>query len=535
MWIEGYLRANEIAGNDFLNVQRLLQAAMSSLKDCASIKGAVNAVPGAMMSMETLVKHLHNQYIPKPASSWLSGKYGVIVYLDDQAAREKLNKLAPGFFVALFSSLDMEQQVHILEGRIGTFSNCMLLTFRSLPGGNKAKHAANQVRKHLGAAEGCSRVTTEPFRLDKDHMPFSVNGNTRRTTMDKVLSPLMRQGLKKTLEARKRASGTAEEIGQLKCAFGDAPRDPRIVVLWVRKSEGEKGKTSIPRQLWSMLTCGAPPLMDLRLEDRVVVLVEYCSSAANPLSDRVVKDAVNADRQVDIVTANPDRFTRRPEEVAHAFRRPGDEWYTQGLCTTPSPAEWVKVNEREDDVKEQLRLGRQGADQASFYVRMTAVENRVNSAVENKTPSPQIDALKHFVREAMAHHGITTLLFAVRESPPGRSKLESRAHAVTLSRQDRFLNALLPVDVERRYVSLPSTTAYSDDVMIQQIKSELATISGKAMLVSASLDRIMRRRAHYDDLCASFMADGHMAMSFIWDTKMGVVDVAEAMRLRPEA
>lgn len=489
-----------------------------------------------MASMRKLVEYLAKEWIPLPATSWLEDKYGVLIYFDDRAARNMAKILAPSFFLTMKPEWGMHQQIHVLEGRVATLRNCMLLVFNSFPNGLAIKDATARVRKPLGAVEACSRVKTEPFRLNKASMPFTVGGSLPKAAMDKILTPLVKKALKKSMEDRKRPSETEDEIARVKCAIGGSARGPRTIVVWLRKSEAEKkGKTSIPRQLWSILTSEAPPLMDLRLEDRIVVLVEYCSSAANPLSDRAIKDAASPDRPIDLLTANPDRFTRRPEEVAKAYERTGDEWYTQGLRTTASPVEWIKVREREDVVKEQLRLGRQGADQTSFYARMTAVKNRVNTAVEYKMPSPQLDALRSFLREVIAHHGITTLLYSARESSTSDSEVESRSVAATLSRQDTFLNAILPAEIDRRIISLPTTSAYMTDAMTQQIKSELETIPGKAMLVSTTLDRILRRKTHYDDLCASLVAGGHLAMSFIWDTKTGVIDVPDAVRLRPEA
>jgi hypothetical protein len=324
--------------------------------------------------MKTLLEHGNTGKIPLPMTSRLSGKFGVIIYFDDKTARETIKKLSPSFFVMMMTDWDVMSHIHVLEGRLATLQNCLLVSYKVFPSRAKIQSVKGRLQKHLGVKDWCMRVTTEPFLIDEDTMPFTFGGNTKKSAMDKVLTPLVRTALLKQKMRKKQQGGKEEVIEQVHCDVGDSAREPRTVVLFARQSEGEmRKKTSIPRQVWSMLTGGAPPLMDLRIEDRIVVVVEYCSSAANPLSDRVVRDAVLCDRPVDLVTANPDRFTRRPDEVTQGYERPDDEWYTQGLRTAPSLAEWVRVKDSEDVVKEQLRIGRQGPDQLSFYTRMMGV------------------------------------------------------------------------------------------------------------------------------------------------------------------
>jgi hypothetical protein len=491
-----------------------------------------------MLSMKTLLEHQSTGKIPLPMTSRLSAKYGVIMYFDNKTARESIKKLSPSFFVMMMADWDVMNHIHVLEGRLATLQNCLLVSYKNFPARHKIQSVKARLQKHLGVEDWCMRVTTEPFIIDEDSMPFTIGGNTKKSAMDRVLTPLVRKALLKQKMRKKQQGGTEEVIEQVRCDIGESEREPRTVVLFARQSEGEmRKKTSIPRQIFSMLTGGAPPLMDLRLQDRIVVVVEYCSSAANPLADRVVKDAVLGNRPVHLVTANPDRFTRRPEEVTQGYGRPGDEWYTQGLRNTLSRAEWVRVKDSEDLVKEQLRIGRQGPDQLSFYSRMMGVQNRVNAAMDHSMVSSQLDALKLFVRAMGRYHGIKAFIIACRESPPGKTKSQSRQLATTIARQDKFLEALLPDNIERRYVYLPETSGYTGNETVERIKKELASITGRAMLVSTTLDRIMRRKTYFDDLCASFTADerGHMAMSFIWDTLTGVFDVHDALQLRPEA
>jgi hypothetical protein len=534
------LRADGIQGHDLLNAQRLIGSVCASIRNSArALEGpTLSEIPAAMLSMKTLLDYHSQKRVPLPMTAQLSGKFGVIIYFDDKAAREMLKKLSPSFFVMMMPAWDALEHIHVLEGRLATLSNCLLVAFKVSPSNNKIKNVAKRIHKHLEAADGSSRVTTEPFIINEDSMPFTVGGNTKKSAMDKVLTPLVRKALLQSKKLKKQQSGKEEVIAQVRCDFGDSAREPRTVVLFARQSEDELVKdTTIPKQLWSMLTGRAPPLIDLRVDDRIVVVVEYCSSAANPLADRVVREAVLDDGPVDLVTANPDRFTRRPEEVTQGYARTGDEWYTQGLRTTPSPAEWVKVRDAEDVVKEQLRIGRQGANQLSLYQRMTRAQDRLNAAMDFSIPSSQIDALKHFVREMAIHHGITVFIIIICESPKHKKELQSRQLAPTIARQGKFLASLLPDNVPRRYIILDSTSRYTSEELNQRVKDELATIpgSGKAMLVSTTLDRVVRRQTYFDDLCTLLAANGHMALSFIWDTLTGVFDVNDAVQLRPGA
>ncbi|KAK8195421.1 uncharacterized protein BKA78DRAFT_342257 [Phyllosticta capitalensis] len=98
----------------------------------------------------------------------------------------------------------------------------------------------------------------------------------------------------------------------------------------------------------------------------VLILHELCSSSAHPMSDRRIFNFIPDEDPVWLLTTNPDRLTRRREEVlslAQMFSATGGGWLTTGIQDNdPQVSDWVPVDEASASiVQRQLEDGRRRA------------------------------------------------------------------------------------------------------------------------------------------------------------------------------
>ena len=297
----------------------MLQIALPAL--CLPIKlQCLNELESAMNDMSVLATIGGPLFV---TSTYLAGKYSVLMYLKNDAAQYLTRQLAPSYFVSWPPNMNTLRQIHILDSRVGTLRNVHMVTFKDFPTYDQRKEAKRMLRKTLGAEPGCEILETEPFVHNPSLPMFNLDGGVNRYVADTVLGP----AAKSVLIQRKRG-----RIDQpVKTAFRDEPREPITIVIWVRQSKDEaSARTSIPRQIWSALTGEAPPLMNLQPGDRIMIVIEYCSSSAHPGIDRTVIDHVPHDRPLAIITSNPDRLTRRADEVATILNFLDGEWWSQG-------------------------------------------------------------------------------------------------------------------------------------------------------------------------------------------------------------
>ena len=125
----------------------------------------------------------------------------------------------------------------------------------------------------------------------------------------------------------------------------------------------------MPRQLWNILTRPHDAFYPVTNDDKITVAIEFGSSAAHPMTDRVlIQELLRAEPYTHILTVNPDRLTRRSDEVVSLLARLGSAvWWTCGCQTDDvTQNEWCAVSEAEDSlenvvrpsiIEEQLRKG----------------------------------------------------------------------------------------------------------------------------------------------------------------------------------
>lgn len=164
-------------------------------------------------------------------------------------------------------------------------------------------------------------------------------------------------------------------------------------------------------------------------------------------------------------------------------------------------------------------VGLQIARQLSFYTRARLMQQRLVLAYENGTDTTQMEPLRKFVRELLRMKGIRCVIIIIRDSPPRDSDYRrGRTASGSVALQEAFLRAILPDDIHIMSIRLPATSGYTEPEVVDRVREALATAPGRAMLVSTTLDRMLRRRKFYDELRAILADGGHMAMSFLWDT-----------------
>lgn len=139
-------------------------------------------------------------------------------------------------------------------------------------------------------------------------------------------------------------------------------RPPIRAVIWTRQSQeaGRLDKSSVPRQLCSILLNPPPPLATLQQGDELYVVVERCSTSKHPLSDRTIFASIPTDRPVYVITGNPDRLTRRSEEVqslVDKWQATGGAWFTLGLQNDTGAKVWQDVSDDINATSEQLTVG----------------------------------------------------------------------------------------------------------------------------------------------------------------------------------
>jgi hypothetical protein len=349
-----------------LHRKLVLQAAVSALRIPLRMN-CIDALLGAMSDMDRLAT-IDSQLFA--IASNLTGRFGVLYHFNGDIAQQQSRYLAPSYFVNWPTTIEALSQVHIPDCKIGTLGNCHLVTFTSAPDDVQIAKVESLLWNKLHAAS-CRSISTKAFMHSPAYPVFNMDGSLCRATLDTILSPAAKSALSKVA-----ASGQDRQVA---FALGKSRREPRTVVIWIRQSaEDTAAKTSVPRQAWSALTGKAPPLQDLRSDDRLVIAIEYCSSSQHPWHDRNIRDLIPTDRSLHVITSNPDRLTRRPSEVDEPLAELGDgqgSWWSQGAkFDGGNESDWIDVRKHADKVVEQIRCGKYRSATCSWNTLITNVE-----------------------------------------------------------------------------------------------------------------------------------------------------------------
>ncbi|KAK4541083.1 hypothetical protein LTR36_008308 [Oleoguttula mirabilis] len=468
--------------------------------------GCTTELDQAMNDMNSLLKLTSAKPILFAVKTQLAERYGVLMHFNGGSAQSMTRDLAPSYFVNWPDELQATclTHVHIPDSRVGSLGNCHLVSFKHLPSTDQVD-AAKEVLAARLRSDGSRSLCTDAFRHSETSPTFAIDGSVGRRALDKTLSPLVKSALSQSLR-----HGISRGL-TLGFDIDEDARPPRTVVIWTRQSAHEG-----------------------RAHDRIVIAVEYASSSAHPWVDRRVKDLLPHDQPIVVVTPNPDRLTRRSNELGHLIGEitaNGGQWWSQGAQWDGMRSDtWFDVTKQVESVQAQLDIGRQVALQMSFYARATHAITRFVVTLERDPGHWQAVALVQFIRLAADVHEIRCFVFLVRNSPP-RGDEEARSTTSTLARQHQFLRAALPDYLEVRYITLQDTSAFTGDEVVVAVKEELQSVTGRAMVVSSTLDRATRSYDGHQKLKAVLEKRGHMAMALLWDTRTTNVDPAAAMLL----
>jgi DNA invertase Pin-like site-specific DNA recombinase len=297
------------------------------------------------------------------------------------------------------------------------------------------------------------------------------------------------------------------------------------VILYIRAStleQTETGGLGFERQFVSLVqTLGS---IDYRLRD-VSIKVEVCSSSEHPMEDRTLLQSMleeyrrpTSQQPVILLTTNPDRLTRRSEELdalVLQLRECGIEWWTQGQVGRP--AEWHQMSPTSDGnahdiaIHRQVERGRQLAIQHGYYSLAFAQMIRVLSLDDNSILLGVFR--KEISRYSEKFDGVEMV---VRTSPVLKSTSGADADAhYSLSRQEAFLchfirGLSIPIEV----VKMEGISAFSTQA-IDRLKQSLRNKHKR--LITTALDRLIRRETLLHDLVECSKEQGHAFLSFLWD------------------
>ena len=321
-------------------------------------------LPVAFSDPQVLVALAHAKSISaterslSESSAWL-----VMVHFPLRSAAEALRQRQPSYFVKWPEASRCDPQVHILDTPIYAKRFCQLLVFRAgttRPTDLEIRQAIQTLRVVLGLGENAAVIATEPVHKGKEAW-FRADGDMHVLVRDRVLALGLRAAL-----AKKRASdgeGDHHASGDI-TKLCDPNRPPMYFVFWTRQSneDSRRARDSVPRQVASLMS--APVLETIQPNDRIIVIAEICSSSRHPLTDRRIYHSIPHDRPIQLLTVNPDRLTRRSDEVETILADLSSNagaWHTSGLVLGEEGSDvrdWHTISPAvSEDIEAKLKIG----------------------------------------------------------------------------------------------------------------------------------------------------------------------------------
>ncbi|KAF9321567.1 hypothetical protein BG006_002592 [Podila minutissima] len=305
-------------------------------------------------------------------------------------------------------------------------------------------------------------------------------------------------------------------------------------VIYIRCSHESQGdaSTSIERQFVTTLS-KLQRLVDPHTIHHLEFAVDYVSSNTKSMSSRrMLPIILGGANNTLLLSSNPDRVTRRPEEVAdivNILREKSSRWYTLGLRGHHS--DWVQVSdEAQEMVQDQIRLTRQVAAQQAFYTRVVYFEIRVLNQMRPKRlrQTGQLGTVKkHCLANRL--HDLAVMFDQVlvwSRVSPDRGDSKNPEAGPSIRRQRMFCQAILGIDTVKRaaYKDAIQLSAFSDAA----IKALIKTIDPKmrTLVVCVSVDRLVRNVTHLEALAEFLVKGSHQIVSLLQDPLVFMVDNA---------
>ncbi|THW85869.1 hypothetical protein D6D17_09146 [Aureobasidium pullulans] len=443
----------------------------------------------------------------------MANKYVVIFHVHRRSFHESSRALGQSYFVQFEKHAEhCESHVHILETQLAGLENCHVLTFTQMPTKTIADTAIAEIKQLFGVP-GARITRTTPVMLSKPL--FRADGMTDRPVLDHFA------GQMKTALQKNRGSKT--DINLEICTNSPVPRDPNTYVVFTRQSAEESGalsNTSVPRQATSIFTSPESPLRGLQAHDKIVVMVEVCSSHKHPLRDRTIFERLPVGENLVFLTANVDRLTRRADEVDEILSK--GRWISSGLHEARTT--WFDVAENIDKVKAHLTLGRQRAYQSAYYsFTIQAIIRCLNTA--EKMTMPEIGVIQTRITEMYKRSNLCRVLLCVRVSPNSKLSASNDTNK-SLIRQQQFLEMMIPQDLRHRVeiLSANQISASSSD-FCSLLADRLSTIAEPTLVLSTSTDRVSRRAEDLSVLNQLSHDGSHVFTALIWDSQTPIAAV----------
>ncbi|SMR59935.1 unnamed protein product [Zymoseptoria tritici ST99CH_3D1] len=484
------------------------------------------------------------------------GQWGVVVHLPGVPAAMALEKRRPSFFVPWSGDSPFGSQVHILDVKVIEHSYCMLISSSRKPSRDECKGMAKELEEKLNVPSTGKSWVTHPFKkelapwfradgvLDKHFKEQVINKQAEKVTAESRVCEARPEGL--LYVPTDSGSDTAPKFdpGSDPVAM-IGPRGPVVLILVTRQSgdDGDKTRTTIPKQATTLL--GSRLLFHRQEGDTIIWLVEMCSSNQHDFDERIMMSHIprSGDKPIFLMSVNPDRVTRRPEEVPIILKivqDSGGVWVTQGLPMGEGTSNetWTVVEgDAVEVLMKRLAIDRQRALEAGTPNRGDSMATRVNDAISRSTETlPQIAALHDVFDWFMACHGFTNILLVARNLP-NNSNVEKISGNGSQNRQLQFLRNMLPpawreANPDAIFEWKAFRSAYTDD-FVNGLGEQLTKIGGKTLILMVRPDQVVKSMTQLSRLEGLLCEGDNGAMSFQWDYKT-CLEVGEALQLDQE-
>ncbi|THY17025.1 hypothetical protein D6D01_07581, partial [Aureobasidium pullulans] len=253
--------------------------------------------------------------------------------------------------------------------------------------------------------------------------------------------------------------------------------------------------------------------------NRFSIVIELCPSNRHPFQDKAVFTELPDDVSMIVLTANPDRMTRRENEIDSILK---------GL--RGNILRWTNVRASKDVVSEQVKTGRYAVSEIGKYGQM---ERAIDRTFATSPDDAHLKASKYMVSECFTRHGIFTAITVCRVLPTPHGKTEHDGIKASLLRQQRFLEAMIPPHVLTLYLKANEVSAYKDEFSTL-MRDTLVKIPTKAMVLTVSMDRAARGTETFEHFSKINEEAGHMFMSFLWPDA-ALLPVADALHIPPSS
>lgn len=391
-----------------------------------------------------------------------------------------------------------DKAYYVLKSNLVGRSMCILMAERTPDELDQTFGLLQDKLKEMNYDKPLKRTKTIHY---SDKPIFRADGLCHKYVADRVLARLVRESYRIT-------GPQIAPTGERWNAQYDEQYIGQTIVIWVREST--LIQTSVSGQLWGILERFPLPVHPTL--DKIVVVCESCSSNKYPAESRLAVQQIRSlaaeSSGLTIITSNPDRATRRVDEVEDLTQL--GHWISTGIVSDRTTFQCV--HDELAHVKQQIERGRQVALQHGHYVRCIQAMRRLLDLGE---ASSAINDIQNQIRSRCQDWGVRRLCLVARTSP-SRGHVTSDVNA-SIERQLEFLSRCCPPEVPTEVVRLEGVSAYSDDAS-GRIRHVVGDATTSTLLIAVSLDRLIRRVDHLRALVEDAPGMNCHFMALLWQS-----------------